>query len=140
MIIIRLLLLNCLMIVLTACSLSYKSVVGWRGATTQEKLANGQVVKIGMLKPTADWCCRQLDAQSYKWAALQFEGQFTNLSGGYGLLRSKVVKYANEQKLNANYIYFTIPNTTSLNGFNLSAIADTDNVNVIYYQCQNVGV
>lgn len=129
-----------LLAALSACSLNQTSVVGTRWATTTDKLANGKIVKIGMLKPSADWSCRELDTQSYKWASLEFQGQFTSLNGGYGVLRAKVVKYANDQNLNTNYIYFTIPDTTTLNRFNLSAIADNDNVKVIYYQCNKVAV
>lgn len=140
MTLLRLLFLSSILTALSACSVTQTSVLGARWATTQDKLANGQIVKIGMLKPTADWSCKKLDEQSYQWASLQFQSQFTSLSGGYGVLRAKVVKYANDQKLCTNYVYFTVPTTTTLNGFNLSAIADTDNVNVTYYQCKKVGV
>ena len=136
----RLLILGGVMTTMAACSMKSTSVIGTRWATTTDKLASGKIVKIGMLKPAPDWGCIKLDEQSYKWSSLQFQGQFTKLDGGYGVLRAKVVKYANDQNLNTNYVYFTIPETTTLNGFNLSAIADTDDVNVTYYQCNKVGV
>jgi len=135
-----LLVLSGLIAAISACSVNSTSVIGTRWATTTDKLASGKIVKIGMLKPTPAWGCLKLDQQSFKWSSLQFQGQFTSLNGGYGVLRAKVVKYANDQNLNTNYVYFTIPETTTLNGFNLSAMADTDNVNVTYYQCSKVGV
>ena len=52
------------------------------------------------------------------------------------MLRAKVVKYANDQKLNTNYIYFTAPTAKTLDGFSLQAPADRDDVG----QCHIISV
>lgn len=69
---------------------------------------------------------------------LKFEGQFKSFSGGYGLLRKKAVAYADEHKLKTNYVYYRIPDSLSVNGINLSALTNSDQVEVIYYQCGKI--
>ena len=136
---VRLIAAPALALLLTACSFSQNTVIATRFMTKQEKLDNGKPLTIGMIRPTSEWNCDQVATNNaFKWSAMQFEGQFTSLSGGYGLLSKKILAYANEKKIKANYAVYSIPDTKSINGISISALEGSDAVSVIYYQCGKV--
>ena len=80
------------------------------------------------------WNCKLLTTTSFNWGVSKFFGNF-RLAGGYGELEKQSIKYANKNRINTNYIYYTIPDTASLDNINLSPGA---RATVFYYRCQHV--
>jgi len=99
---------------------------------SQEPLADGSVTKIGYIAPSAEWRCRQLDRKSGDWGAAQFKGMI-KMGGGYEVLQSEAIAYANQRNLKPNYIYLQVPDELEVNGFNIKASTEAS---ANYYQCK----
>jgi hypothetical protein len=109
----------------------------------KRQLANGSTVFVGLnLPPAADWGCHAVGySQTYDWAMLRMQGQFT-VSGARGLLMDKALTYANQHDmLKINYINIVVPNqntfTTSNGGMSRSIDLNPGAQAVLeYYQCK----
>jgi len=97
------------------------------------KLASGKTAKVGWKQPQASWQCEQMGEQSYSPRELSMEGQF-HFSGTYGLFQSKAVDYANEKKIDANYIWLFIPTQHSLGDIDLNLHSKAT---ATYYRCKH---
>ncbi len=106
---------------------------------------NGNTVYINYnVTPTASWGCGSLVAsESYNWAMLKTKGQFLSLRGPTGYLMNKAIDYANDNKLDINYIDLQIPSEVSLslgdgkvsNSINLSPL---DKAYANFYKCHKI--
>jgi hypothetical protein len=100
---------------------------------TADKLADGTPVTLGSIPVKNEWQCTQIGQTSFGWKKAEVEAEYTDWGNYNGFVKKKALDYANEHKLDPNYIYHHIPMDVS------AGVVQNYNsdVQIIYYKCVN---
>ena len=95
---------------------------------SQKTLANGDKVKVGAVRPTVSWHCKEVNTVFYDWKKINSETSATVTP--YAVLTQKALTYANANQFKFNYIFIDMPTKAH----------PATTANTFYYQCQKVRI
>lgn len=96
---------------------------------TEAQTQSGKKISVSQYRPQPKDQCKLLKKEDYKWglrAHMDENKAYTKME--------KTALLAMTKMKEANYAYLSIPADTSIDGFNVNAIADGS---ISYYHCQN---
>lgn len=100
---------------------------------TEEKLADGSTVKVGMVVPEGRWDCKNLGQKSYNWSWIKTKNM-DYLPSSINTLKSNAISDADKEHLKPNYISLIIPDEVSVGRINATVMSDAT---ATYYNCKD---
>jgi hypothetical protein len=119
--------------ILSGCA-SFASTTICNNKIVEKKLASGKLVRMGFKAPPIDCDCHEIALYTYGWNKHVFETKMSSLfADEYDTAHNKAIDYANQNNINANYVFTKIPVEVKVGGVNVTAAS---RAYVHYYHCK----